>query len=69
MSPRRSAIRAADQLAPIELTDDDRIESLRVERRLLAQYASHAGLAKLRARITEINAAINQLKASGSRTP
>lgn len=63
MTPRRSALRAADQLAPIEFTGDDRIEALRVERRLLAQYASQTGLVKLRKRIDEINAAIRRLKA------
>ena len=59
---RRDAIRATSALAAVEITDDDRIDALESELRLLTPYASTKGLVALRARVDEIREAVHRLR-------
>ena len=59
---RRDAIRATSALAAVEITDDDRIDALESELRLLTPYISTRGLIKLKARVDEIREAVHRLR-------
>ena len=47
---------------PPEMSDDDKIAALESERRLLRPFASTDGLRKLRARLREIDDALDRLR-------